>query len=372
MTSAPGVHRRSAVVRYLPPCFCGRSDGRSRRPGGPRMGNVHVDCRRRRPAPSNGCRSRARPTCPASSSGSSGIKGLCRARSAWRRRSSIFTRPRDDGKRGRPVPAGNPHGVVPAAAGFPRNHQRRFRGEIAWTSVKVVPGAARFRVEGEREPLLSRAQHRCVAAPGRARAGEVSLLSRRRPVPPPISARVAQTERSSSATPAAAPLGDIMLFENRGGVIAYQTRRTSATVRTRPPRIRAKRRRRRWTPAGSGRAWPLSEGSEGDGRKLGWFLVRARHTPLLHRLGRGIDAMFPLQMSRRPPGCAGVRGPARDCHAATRREVKDALEKDDRQELAQYGRFLEPMAKRSVSDLPGSERSGDRAACAGSVRTRRG
>ena len=312
------------------------------------MGHVHVGRRRGWPAPFSGC-PQPGPTDLPSFVGriDCSLKGVAVGHGPDGNAGHLFLcAARDDGGRQRPVPAGRHHGVVSTA------HRRvdttsvndAFRGEIAWTNVKVMPGArAQFRVEREQESLLRRARDRRGAATGRIRTRALSVLSRRR------------ADSAADCRDGDAPngqivvshtrgdaLGDIILFENRDGATAYTAQHTSA----------ARAAFNALEPEGEGavaadtaaedarRARPVSTRSEGDGRQLARLVVRAGHAALLHRLGR--SRRCDASASDRSAACrseARFRGRLEIATPATLSEVRVALETGDRAEAGAVRTF---------------------------------
>ena len=73
--------------------------------------------------------------------------------------------------------------------------------------------------------------------------------------------------------------------------------------------------------------------------------------------GSAVDAMLPLEMNPQPSELKRVFvGRIEIATPKTLAEVKAALDGGDRQKLAQYGRFLQPIASRLSSTLPRLER----------------
>ena len=194
-----------------------------------------------------------------------------------------------------------------------------FRGEIAWTRVKVEPGGRDdFRVE--REPNHYYVARETDAAPLSVGPERERFLFYRGVgrLPPHIAASVNADGQVVVSETRGAPLGDIILFENRDGAMAYQSLQTSSTsVTLNPLTVRGERPvTAEISRAGSRRTRPLSQGSEGHGGELARLVVRARHAALLHRLERGgrYDAAAADRASSRGSE-ARVRGATRDCHA---------------------------------------------------------
>ena len=150
------------------------------------------------------------------------------------------------------------------------------------------------------------------------------------------------------------PIGDVMLFENRGGAIAYDVRHD---LTGRRPRSIV----RRWTterPAARGAgtdprgARSLSEGSRRHGRHVARLVVRGRRAAPLHRVARDVDAILPLTMTPAPPAVARVFvGRIELVTPVTRRDVRLALATGDRPMLQKYGRFLKPIGDRVLAEV---------------------
>ena len=70
-----------------------------------------------------------------------------------------------------------------------------------------------------------------------------------------------------------------------------------------------------------------------------------------------IDAILPLQINPQPSEVKRVFvGRLEIATPKTLGEVRAALQGNDHKRLAQYGRFLEPIAQRLLPDLPPAER----------------
>ncbi len=99
------------------------------------------------------------------------------------------------------------------------------------------------------------------------------------------------------------------------------------------------RKRRPWSTAGEARG-------SNRGRRL-FYIVS----------GAAVDAMLPLEINPQPSEVKRVFvGRLEIATPKTLEEVRSALETGNRQKVAQYGRFLQPIARRLLSGVTRFER----------------
>ncbi len=251
----------------------------------------------------------------------------------------------------------------PRPAGFSqdRTSSDAFRGEIAWTSVKVEPGGRDdFRVE--REPNHYYVARETDAAPLTVGPERERFLFYRGVgrLPPHIAASVNADGQVVVSETRGGPLGDIILFENRDGAMAYQSLQTSSTSVTLNPltvRANAQSPQKYLEQVLVARGlYPREAKAMVESWRGSWF---EHGTRLFYIVSdETIDTMLPLQIEPRPAEVKRVFvGRLEIATPRTLSEVKGALERNDRTVLTQYGRFLDPIAKRLMANLPVVQRS---------------
>ena len=178
---------------------------------------------------------------------------------------------------------------------------------------------------------------------------------------PPMSAVVAPDGRVAVKSPLGAPLGDIVVFDNRGGTVRYHARRVTGSETTIEP--------------GALEAQPVASLKGKWERVLinaglypreaqamiatwadTWFEEGARLFYIVPQ--KAIDEVLPLDIAPRPASIVRVFvGRMELMTPATLTEVKAALMKNDQRTLAKYGRFLEPFMGRVIAQGFPSERT---------------
>jgi hypothetical protein len=252
---------------------------------------------------------------------------------------------------------------------FPRPHgfsldstsSGAFRGEIAWTSVKVEPGGRDdFRVE--REPNHYYVARETDAAPLSVGPERERFLFYRGVgrLPPHIAASVNADGQVVVSETRGGPLGDIILFENRDGAMAYQSLQTSSTSVTLNPltvRANAPSPQKYLEQVLVARGlYPREAKAMVESWRGSWFEHGTRLFYIVSN--EAVDTMLPLQIEPRPAEVTRVFvGRLEIATPRTLSEVKSALERNDRRVLTQYGRFLDPLAKRLMADLSPAQRS---------------
>ena len=235
-----------------------------------------------------------------------------------------------------------------------------FRGDLGWTNVRVLPeGRDEFRVE--REPNHYYVARETDAAPLQIGTEHERFLFYRGVgrLPPPIAATVSSEGQIVVRHTRGDALGDVILFENRDGSSAFAKVHTSSPQVTFPP----------LTPAAQASTpqkyledilvahglYPMEASAMVRSWEGSWF---EHGTRLFYIVSNdAIDAVLPLRIDPRPSEVKRVFvGRLEIATPKTLAEVKSALQRDDRRRLAQYGRFLEPIANRLLSDLPQADR----------------
>jgi hypothetical protein len=228
-------------------------------------------------------------------------------------------------------------------------------GTISWDNITVSPHQpATFPVEaGPSHYYKARATDATPLAAG----SQVEKFLFYRGVgtfEPPIAATVRPDGRIDVTTPDAAPIGDVILFENRRGAVAYDVRHlaTGRATMERPALDDAPR-----TPRQDLVRILVAQGlyqkeaqAMVDTWSDSWFEEGAR---LLYIVPKSaVEALVPLTISPPPVETARVFvGRLELVTPVTIRDVRLALATDDRAMLAQYGRFLQPIGKRVLAEV---------------------
>jgi hypothetical protein len=233
-------------------------------------------------------------------------------------------------------------------------------GRIAWTNVNVMPGArAQFPVEPRKNHYY--VARETDAAPLRVGSESERFLFYRGVgrIPPPIAATVAPNGQIIVSHTRGNALGDIILFENRGGATAYTAQKTAAPRaafnalepegESPSPQLQLEK-----TLVAHG-LYPREAKAMVDSWRGSWFEQGTRLFYIMS--GAAVDAILPLQIDPQPVDVKRVFvGRLEIATPATLKEVKVALEKNDRATLAQYGRFLEPIGAQLLARVPPAER----------------
>jgi hypothetical protein len=239
--------------------------------------------------------------------------------------------------------------------------QDAFEGDIAWRSVRVDPGGRTdFRVE--RQPGHYYIARETDAAPLQVGAEHERFLFYRGVgrLPPPIAATVSGNGQIVVRHTRRESLGDVMLFENRDGATSFQMTHTRSAEFSFTPRGLEKdapspEKQLEEVLVAHG-LYPREATAMVDSWEGSWF---EHGTRLFYIVSNEmVDALLPLQIDPKPVEVRRVFvGRLEIATRKTLSEVRAALEHDDRGRLAQYGRFLEPFAKRLFPDLSVAERS---------------
>jgi hypothetical protein len=236
-----------------------------------------------------------------------------------------------------------------------------FRGDVAWSNVRVRPGAAvQFPMERDKNHYY--VARETDAAPLQVGGDQERFLFYRGVgrMPPPVTARVMPDGQIIVGHTRGSALGDIILFENRDGATAYTAQRTSAARaafnpldldgESPSPQLQLQK-----TLVSHG-LYPREAKAMVDSWRGSWFEQGTRLFYIVS--GEAVDAILPLQIAPQPVDVKRVFvGRIEIATPATLREVKVVLEKGDRTKLAQYGRFLEPIGKQLIASLPAHERA---------------
>jgi len=168
---------------------------------------------------------------------------------------------------------------------------------------------------------------------------------------PPLSAAIDENETVVVRSADGAPVGDVMLFENRGGRIAYRmVHSSSGLARLDPLRFDGEsvspraELERVLTAYG---LYPAEARAMVDTWRDSWFEEGSRVFYIVPR--RAIDDILPIDVKPTPSSLVRVFvGRVELVTEATRHEVAAALASNDHRVLAKYARFLSAI----VATLP--------------------
>lgn len=231
-----------------------------------------------------------------------------------------------------------------------------FRGDISWAGVNVRPGRpATFPTEAHKNHYY--VARETDAAPLEVGGDHERFLFYRGVgrIPPPIHARVMPNGQILVSHARGGALGDIILFENRDGATAYAAQHTSAARAAFNPLIvegesPSPQLQLQKVLVAHG-LYPREAKAMVESWRGSWFEQGTRLFYILS--GEAVDAMLPLRIDPQPAEVKRVFvGRIEIPTQATLREVKAALQKGDRARLAQYGRFLEPIARQLSLSVP--------------------
>ena len=236
-----------------------------------------------------------------------------------------------------------------------------FDGTISWSDVNVSP------VEVQAFPVEPGASHyykarNTDATPLRAGLQAEKFLFYRGvgQFAPPIAATVQSDGKIVVSTPGDTPIGDVILFENRRGAMAYDVRSLStgratldrpalddATVTPRRDLVRILVAHGLYRKEAEAMVDTWSDS---------WFEEGARLLYIAPRTA--VDAIVPLTITPTPLDVARVFvGRMELVTAVTRSDVRLALATNDRRMLQQYGRFLQPIGARVLADVSPLDRT---------------
>jgi hypothetical protein len=236
-----------------------------------------------------------------------------------------------------------------------------YEGTIAWPAVKVSPSiAAEFPTErGASHYYMARATD---ATPVQYGLQKEKFLFYRGvgQFAPPIAAKVDADGKAVVWSSRDGAIGDVILFENRAGAIAYSVAKSANGRLTldRPSlddESTAPQRELVAMLVANGLYRKEAEAMVATWSDS-WFEEGVRLFYIVPR--PTVDAILPLQITPAPADIARVFvGRMELVTASTRREVKRALVANDRAVLQKYGRFLYPIAERAIAESPLDDRT---------------
>jgi hypothetical protein len=159
--------------------------------------------------------------------------------------------------------------------------------------------------------------------------------------------------------PGGEAVGDIVVFVNRGGTMAYDVRHVgTAQITLAPPALDgefvAPRAELERILISHG-LYPREAAAMVETWRDSWFEEGTRLFYIAPR--KAIDAILPLEITPRPDQATRVFvGRVELVTSTAEREVAAAIVRNDRQTLSRYGRFLQPIADRLLARLTPAER----------------
>ena len=233
-------------------------------------------------------------------------------------------------------------------------------GRIDWYKVEISPSiATNFPVEpGASHYYLARATD---ATPLRVGLQNERFLFYRGVgfFAPPLSATVGADGKTVVWSSRDNAIGDVILFENRKGVVSYSVHHAAAGRMTldRPvldDESTAPKRELAALLVANGLYRKEAEAMVATWSDS-WFEEGTRLFYIVPRTS--VDAILPLTMTPAPTEVARVFvGRLELITPATQADVARALAADDRVALAKYGRFLQPIGERVVAAAPHEQR----------------
>ena len=224
------------------------------------------------------------------------------------------------------------------------------QGSITWTDVRVLPRTA---PDFPRESAGSHyyAARDTDAAPVRVGSQSERFLFYRGVgrFQPPLRATMEGGRTITVKTTSGEPAGDVMLFDNRRGAVAWQHRRAASAALVfdrRSPNARSDSPRAEMERVLVAHGlYPKEAAAMVETWRDSWFEEGTRLFYVLPR--RTVDAILPLQIDPAPAAVARVFvGRIEMITPETLGEVRAALASDDRATLRKHGRFLRPIADR--------------------------
>ncbi len=249
----------------------------------------------------------------------------------------------------------------PATVAVSNPGARGFEGTIAWKDVNVRPGlGVEFPVERGTSHYYTARQ--TDASPLQSGSNTERFLFYRGvgDFAPPISATVAGDGTVTVWSPQDQVLGDVILFENRGGAIASQVRHANRSTLTLDltaldPESPDLKRDLVRILTGNGLYSREAEAMV-DTWSESWFEEGTRLFYIVP--APAVDAILPLRIDPVPAGITRVFvGRLELVTAGTQAAVREALATGDWPTLKQYGRFLQPIGERILTDALPAERA---------------
>ena len=243
--------------------------------------------------------------------------------------------------------------VTPARAGAAVLRAPRVESSIVWKAVKVSPRAD-WQFPTEPGPSHYYAARATDAAPIEVGGQREKFLFYRGVgrFAPPIAARVDSAGRVRVSSPGGHALGQLVLFENRGGTVRFAARHSAASAITLDPPAAggglASLRRKLESILVSEGLYPKEAAAMVETWRDSWFEEGARLFYIAPKAA--IEEVLPLDIAPAPTAVARVFvGRMELVTPRTLADVRRALDTKDRATLQRYGRFLEPISGRVVA-----------------------
>ena len=250
-------------------------------------------------------------------------------------------------------------------AGIPAELSVQLRDTVAsasWTNVRIRPRAAAD-FPRESAPSHYYPARETDAAPVQIGSEQERFIFYRGvgDFAVPMRAVVAPDGRIAVKSPVGSPLGDVVVFDNRGGTVRYHARRVDGSETTIDPRafeagsldsLKAHLER---VLTGSG-LYPKEAKAMIATWADTWFEEGARLFYIVPQ--KAIDSVLPLDIAPKPTSV--VRVFVGRMELMTRRtfdEVKSALIHNDQRALGKYGRFVDPFMNRVFAESSDADRS---------------
>jgi hypothetical protein len=244
--------------------------------------------------------------------------------------------------------------VTPASTDQAKFARPDFEGTIAWPAVTVAPGTSEtFKTEAAKNHYY--AARATEAAPVTVGSEREKFLFYRGigRFEPPIRAMVRTDGKVDVSSRVDQPLGDLVLFENRGGAISFQVARASGATFTFD--VSSSRGKLDSLYASleqllvSAGLYPKEAAAMVETWRDSWFEEGSR---LLYIVPKpAVDRILPLEITPRPKSVARVFvGRVELLTARTLDDVKTAVERGDRAQYLKYGRFFNPIVDRIMAD----------------------
>ena len=241
--------------------------------------------------------------------------------------------------------------VSPKSLGPTTLRNPALEGTIAWNRVKVLPHAA------ENYPVESGPNHYYAARQTDASPIEVGTEREKflfyrgignfaLPLAATLSANGDVVVKASTGQ----SVGSVMLFENKGGAIGFDARRTTGQqVTLRSPAVgkgTSVQAALRQMLVAQG-LYPKEAAAMVETWRDSWFEEGTRLFYIVPEAS--IDAVLPLEITPKPAAIARVFvGRIELITPSAVREVKEALLKRDRATIVKHARFLQPILARAV------------------------
>jgi hypothetical protein len=228
---------------------------------------------------------------------------------------------------------------------------------IAWRGVKVTPGAVEdFPVEHGASHYY--AARRTGAAPLQSGTAREKFLFYRGVgrFAPPIAATIDADGKVAVRNPHGQSVGDIILFDNHQGRIAYEVRSAvNGQVIVDPLVADREPTQELETMLLANGLYPREASAMIDTWRDSWF---EEGTRLFYVVPRPVvETILPLEIAPTPTAIARVFvGRMELVTPATAHAVKDALLANDAAALRPYGRFLQAIGRRIVTDSAPADR----------------